>query len=114
MHPILKQLDGEIPKEQTMNVSDANDQPPMLNIVDSDRLLFSVFSLLQKLGADERPEVGNMSFKSIFLVHSLRVVSQFGIWWCNKLLYFSQIYKNFGICFGLHLHCFGNFCFLMT
>lgn len=67
MHPILKQLDGEIPKEQTMNVSDANDQSPMLNIVDSDRLLFSVFSLLQKLGADERPEVGNMSFKSIFL-----------------------------------------------
>lgn len=76
MHPILKQLDGEIPKEQTMNVSDANDQSPMLNIVDSDRLLFSVFSLLQKLGADERPEVGNISFKSIFLVHSLRVVSQ--------------------------------------
>lgn len=73
MHPILKQLDGEIPKEQTMNVLDANDQAPMLNIVDSDRLLFSVFSLLQKLGADERPEVGNMSFKSILLVHSLQV-----------------------------------------
>lgn len=66
VHPILKQLDGEIPKEQTMNVSDANDQSPMLNIVDSDRLLFSVFSLLQKLGADERPEVRNSAVRTLF------------------------------------------------
>lgn len=59
MHPILKQLNGENPKEETFDVSDnVNDQAPSINIVDRDRLLFSAFSLLQKLGADERPEVG--------------------------------------------------------
>uniref|UniRef100_A0A2P2MTU1 Protein MON2 homolog isoform X1 n=1 Tax=Rhizophora mucronata TaxID=61149 RepID=A0A2P2MTU1_RHIMU len=33
------------------------DQAHKIHMVDRDKLLFSVFSLLQKLGADERPEV---------------------------------------------------------
>ncbi|XP_024186995.1 protein MON2 homolog isoform X2 [Rosa chinensis] len=67
VHPILKPLDGDIPKEQTINGSDnANEQVPSLTIVDSDRLLFSVFSLLQKLGADERPEVRNSAVRTLF------------------------------------------------
>lgn len=43
-----KQSNGEKGEEQTLNLA---------NIVDHDKLLFSVFSLLQNLGADERPEV---------------------------------------------------------
>ncbi len=54
-----KKMDGEKAEEQALDISDnLNDQTPLINIVDSDKLLFSVFSLLQKLGADERPEVG--------------------------------------------------------
>lgn len=34
-----------------------NDQALQMSIVDCDKLLFSIFSLLQNLGADERPEV---------------------------------------------------------
>lgn len=49
------QADGLQPKEQTHGVLD---QATLINIVDRDKLLFSVFSLLQNLGADERPEVG--------------------------------------------------------
>ncbi|XP_050143389.1 uncharacterized protein LOC126619152 isoform X2 [Malus sylvestris] len=61
------QLDGEKPKEQASDVSDnVNDQAPLLNVVDRDRLLFSAFSLLQKLGADERPEVRNSAIRTLF------------------------------------------------
>lgn len=59
MHSIPNQTDGENEEEQALVISDnVNDQTPLINMVDSDILLFSVFSLLQKLGADERPEVG--------------------------------------------------------
>ncbi|CAB4315982.1 unnamed protein product [Prunus armeniaca] len=67
VHPILKQLNGENPKEETFDVSDnVNDQAPSINIVDRDRLLFSAFSLLQRLGADERPEVRNSAIRTLF------------------------------------------------
>ncbi|XP_034218282.1 protein MON2 homolog isoform X4 [Prunus dulcis] len=67
VHPILKQLNGENPKEETFDVLDnVNDQAPSINIVDRDRLLFSAFSLLQKLGADERPEVRNSAIRTLF------------------------------------------------
>lgn len=36
------------------------------NIVDHDKLLFSVFSLLHNLGADERPEVRNSAVRTLF------------------------------------------------
>lgn len=51
-------MDGEKREEQTFNIHNkVNDQTPPISGVDCDKLLFSVFSLLQKLGADERPEV---------------------------------------------------------
>lgn len=51
-------MDGEKAEEQTLgNSNNVNDQASLANIIDRDKLLFSVFSLLQKLGADDRPEV---------------------------------------------------------
>lgn len=53
-----KQMDGEKREEQIFNRhNEVNGQTPLISVVDCDKLLFSVFSLLQKLGADERPEV---------------------------------------------------------
>ena len=68
MHSIPNQTDGENEEEQALVISDnVNDQTLLINMVDSDILLFSVFSLLQKLGADERPEVGyHVSNNEIF------------------------------------------------
>lgn len=43
-----------------------NDQALQMNIVDRDKLLFSVFSLLQNLSADERPEVFIFSLELSF------------------------------------------------
>lgn len=54
-HSTPKKTEGLKPEEQTLGVLD---QAPLINIVDRDKLLFSVFKLLQNLGADERPEVG--------------------------------------------------------
>lgn len=72
------QLDGEKPKEQASDVSDnVNDQAPLLNVVDRDRLLFSAFSLLQKLGADERPEVGKHVLFNERSLQSMPIFSQF-------------------------------------
>lgn len=52
---IPKQMEGEKREEKTLsNVDDGNCS---ISMVDRDKLLFVVFSLLQKLGADERPEV---------------------------------------------------------
>lgn len=52
-----KQSNGEKGEEQTLNLA---------TIVDHDKLLFSVFSLLQNLGADERPEVRNSAVRTLF------------------------------------------------
>lgn len=57
-HPISRQVDGELKDGETPKATDTvNDQASTVNITDCDKLLFSVFSLLQRLGADERPEV---------------------------------------------------------
>eukprot|EP00257_Ricinus_communis_P013104 XP_015570469.1 protein MON2 homolog isoform X2 [Ricinus communis] len=65
--PNVKQMVGESKEEQTLELPDkVNDQGPSLNIVDCDKLLFSVFSLLQRLGADERPEVRNAAVRTLF------------------------------------------------
>lgn len=37
--------------------NNARERPSYIDGVDYEKLLFSVFSLLQNLGADERPEV---------------------------------------------------------
>ncbi|KAK7838901.1 protein mon2 like protein [Quercus suber] len=67
VHSIRNQTDGENEEEQALVISDnVNDQTPLINMVDSDKLLFSVFSLLQKLGADERPEVRNSAVRTLF------------------------------------------------
>ncbi|KAH7543199.1 hypothetical protein FEM48_Zijuj02G0158400 [Ziziphus jujuba var. spinosa] len=58
-----KEMDGQKPEEQTRSVLD---QVPLINVIDRDKLLFSVFSLLQNLGADERPEVRNSAVRTLF------------------------------------------------
>ena len=58
MHFTPKKMDYVNREEQATNtINRVSDQSFLMNIVDRDKLLFSVFSLLQKLGADERPEV---------------------------------------------------------
>ncbi|KAK3200540.1 hypothetical protein Dsin_023955 [Dipteronia sinensis] len=74
LHSLPKKMDGEKREEQTFNSLDkVNDQTPSISIVDCDKLLldcdkllFSVFLLLQKLGADERPEVRNSAVRTLF------------------------------------------------
>ncbi|OAY78947.1 Protein MON [Ananas comosus] len=43
-------------------------QVPMKSAVDHKKLLFSVFSILQRLGADERPEVRNSAIRTLFQI----------------------------------------------
>ncbi|KAI9186171.1 hypothetical protein LWI28_014359 [Acer negundo] len=67
LNSIPKKMDGEKREEQMFNSFDKiNDQTPSISIVDCDKLLFSVFLLLQKLGADERPEVRNSAVRTLF------------------------------------------------
>ncbi|XP_043815885.1 protein MON2 homolog isoform X2 [Manihot esculenta] len=66
-HPISRQVDGELKDGETPKATDTvNDQASTVNITDCDKLLFSVFSLLQRLGADERPEVRNAAVRTLF------------------------------------------------
>ncbi|OIW07140.1 hypothetical protein TanjilG_10113 [Lupinus angustifolius] len=54
---IVKQIDSEKMEDQTRRISNnVRDQASSIDDVDCEKLLFSVFSLLQNLGADERPE----------------------------------------------------------
>ncbi|XP_024026387.1 protein MON2 homolog [Morus notabilis] len=62
-HSIPKQIDGQKPEEQTPSVVD---QASSIDTVHCDKLLFAVFSLLQNLGADERPEVRNSAVRTLF------------------------------------------------
>ncbi|KAI3669236.1 hypothetical protein L6452_40463 [Arctium lappa] len=53
--------------EQTLNtVKKVNQQDPSITVAEHEKLLFSVFSLLQNLGADERPEVRNSAVRTLF------------------------------------------------
>ncbi|OVA15488.1 protein of unknown function DUF1981 [Macleaya cordata] len=65
---VIKQKDGEkMEEEQKFHIEEkTHDRFPLMNTTDRDKLLFSVFSLLQKLGADERPEVRNSSIRTLF------------------------------------------------
>lgn len=54
--------------ENTINSSSIIADQVSMNIVDRDKLLFSVFSLLQNLGADERPEVRNSAVRTLFQI----------------------------------------------
>lgn len=66
---ISEKVDGEKREEETLNSNKPNNQASIFDVVERDKLLISIFSLLQTLGADERPEVLKLI---IFLCHVLR------------------------------------------
>ncbi|KAJ4719601.1 Protein MON2-like protein [Melia azedarach] len=67
LYCIPKKIDGVKGEEKTFNLSsNADDQTPSISTVDRDKLLFAVFSLLQRLGDDERPEVRNSAIRTLF------------------------------------------------
>ncbi|KAI4378915.1 hypothetical protein MLD38_016333 [Melastoma candidum] len=61
------QYDGEEKWEKT-HAASTRDSVPALSMTadDYNKLLFSVFSLLMRLGADERPEVRNSAVRTLF------------------------------------------------
>ncbi|KAF7805180.1 protein MON2-like protein isoform X1 [Senna tora] len=64
---IAKQIDSQKMEEQKLGVSNnIRDHATYLYDVDCEKLLFSVFSLLQNLGADDRPEVRNSAVRTLF------------------------------------------------
>ncbi|XVE62867.1 hypothetical protein DITRI_Ditri06bG0154300 [Diplodiscus trichospermus] len=69
VNSVSNKMDGQKREEQTEDKSnDMNSHSPSINIVDRDKLIISVFSLLQKLGADERPEVRNSAIRTLFQI----------------------------------------------
>ncbi|GKV07351.1 hypothetical protein SLEP1_g19144 [Rubroshorea leprosula] len=69
VHSVQNNMDGENTEEQTNDLSNKMNRPsPSINTVDHEKLLFSVFSLLQELGADERPEVRNSAVRTLFQI----------------------------------------------
>lgn len=70
-HCVENKIDGEKTEMQMNDVSkETNGLSPSLNTVDHEKLLFSIFSLLQELGADERPEVRNSAVRTLFQILS--------------------------------------------
>uniref|UniRef100_A0A0E0JPA2 Protein MON2 homolog n=1 Tax=Oryza punctata TaxID=4537 RepID=A0A0E0JPA2_ORYPU len=58
---------GGTVKEEALSSSEkGNKQSPLKSVVDYNKLFFSVFSVLQKLGADDRPEVRNSAVRTLF------------------------------------------------
>ncbi|XP_031404263.1 protein MON2 homolog isoform X3 [Punica granatum] len=53
-------------KAHNMSSKEENEQNPSADVGDHEKLLFSVFLLLQKLGSDERPEVRNSAVRTLF------------------------------------------------
>ncbi|KAK4768270.1 hypothetical protein SAY87_003411 [Trapa incisa] len=54
-------------KDKAKNMSnEQNESTVLVDTVDHEKLLFSVFLLLQKLGSDERPEVRNSAVRTLF------------------------------------------------
>lgn len=66
-HSVMKQINGDLGETLSSELPDkVNDRAATINIIDCDKLLFSVFSLLQTLGADDRPEVRNAAVRTLF------------------------------------------------
>ncbi|KAK7277858.1 hypothetical protein RJT34_22877 [Clitoria ternatea] len=64
---VEKQIDSERMEDQRCSISNnVRDQASSVDDVDYEKLIFSVFSLLQNLGADERPEVRNSAVRTLF------------------------------------------------
>lgn len=61
MHGVAELGDSGNSADKTSDESnkETDKAPQQRNVVDREKLLFCVFLLLQKLGSDERPEVGN-------------------------------------------------------
>uniref|UniRef100_A0A0D3EUK4 Protein MON2 homolog n=1 Tax=Oryza barthii TaxID=65489 RepID=A0A0D3EUK4_9ORYZ len=58
---------GGTVKEEALSSSEKDiKQSPLKSVVDYNKLFFSVFSVLQKLGADDRPEVRNSAVRTLF------------------------------------------------
>ncbi|EEC71558.1 hypothetical protein OsI_03914 [Oryza sativa Indica Group] len=58
---------GGAVKEEVLSSSEKDiKQSPLKSVVDYNKLFFSVFSVLQKLGADDRPEVRNSAVRTLF------------------------------------------------
>ncbi|KAL9233252.1 hypothetical protein vseg_008273 [Gypsophila vaccaria] len=55
-------------KEEAPVVKKVNGQDSLLDNIERDELLTSIFSLLQTLGADERPEVRNAAIRTLFQI----------------------------------------------
>ncbi|KAK7356012.1 hypothetical protein VNO80_15278 [Phaseolus coccineus] len=66
VNSIVKQIDNEKTEDPTLFSNIVRDRTSSIDGVDFEKLLFSVFSLLQNLGADERPEVRNSSVRTLF------------------------------------------------
>ncbi|XP_048135952.1 protein MON2 homolog isoform X2 [Rhodamnia argentea] len=67
VHYVPKSVDGEESLDETSAASGKeNDEASSKSTEGRDKLLFSVFLLLQKLGADERPEVRNSAVRTLF------------------------------------------------
>ncbi|XP_058086558.1 uncharacterized protein LOC131233785 [Magnolia sinica] len=65
--PRQKDRGEKFQDQQTAHTNnEVHDQVSMINTIDRDRLLLLVFSILQKLGADERPEVRNSAIRTLF------------------------------------------------
>lgn len=66
-HSVINQMNGDMGETLSSESPDkVNERAATLNIIDCDKLLFCVFSLLQTLGADDRPEVRNAAVRTLF------------------------------------------------
>ncbi|XP_010546618.1 PREDICTED: protein MON2 homolog isoform X2 [Tarenaya hassleriana] len=63
-----KQPNGEEEEEHMVNLSEKTENESSLEVVNHEKLMFLAFSLLQKLGADERPEVRNSAVRTFFQI----------------------------------------------
>ncbi|GMI84989.1 hypothetical protein like AT5G27970 [Hibiscus trionum] len=69
VNSVSNKIHVEKREEQTDNIyDDVNNHSPSVNVVDRDKLVINVFLLLQKLGADERPEVRNSAIRTLFQI----------------------------------------------
>ncbi|KAJ9561791.1 hypothetical protein OSB04_006951 [Centaurea solstitialis] len=62
----LEHKNGERTEQILNTVKRANQPDLSITVAEHEKLLFSVFSLLQNLGADERPEVRNSAVRTLF------------------------------------------------
>ncbi|GJW24696.1 protein MON2 homolog isoform X1 [Tanacetum coccineum] len=62
----LEHKNGGKIEQSGITAKKVDQQDSMITVAEHEKLLFSVFSLLQNLGADERPEVRNSAVRTLF------------------------------------------------